>query len=171
VPYRFIPWPAPRKLVVRNEPLTTAFVATCTGTFFALVGGLLLPMTNLVPPPPGGEVLMSAMATVFVLAGVAVATLSVRKRHEKTWLALEREELTVTVCSSAGPARRHVVRVDDIERVDVEIDGDTRGATYRTQIVVRGREAIALGDAMTSSRGHYERVAAEIRQFLGWPTY
>jgi hypothetical protein len=164
VPYRTIPRNDPRSLVVPNYPVLTAALAVALGLFFALTGCVLSPLTGLIGAPAGGEVVLSATGTVFVLAGVTMAVLGVRMRRSRTHLALDasNEELTVTV----GAASRHVVRVDDIEHVGVETADDGKGPTYRTRIVVRGGPAILVGDAMTSARGHYERVAEDIRHFL-----
>jgi hypothetical protein len=162
VPYRSIPRTGARFLVVRNYPVLTAALAMALGVFFALTGCVLSPLTGLIGAPGGGEVVLSATATVFVLAGVTVAILGERMRRSRTRLALENHELSVTV----GAAPRRVVHVHDIETVGVETADDGKGPTYRARIVVRGAPAIAVSDAMTSSRAHYERVAEDIRQFL-----
>jgi hypothetical protein len=146
-------------LVVPDYPRLTAIVAIAAGSCAALLGYALSPMTQLLGAPQGGEVVMSAMSTVFILAGVTVATLGVRMRQSRTFLALEREELTV---SHGGAPGRDVVRLEDIERVGIESSEDA----YRAHIVVRGGRTIALGQAMTSSRSHYERVVTDVRRFL-----
>src|SRR5215475_2136014 len=102
-----------RSLDVPNYPVLTAALATAVGLFFALTGCVLSPLTGLIGGPAGGEVVLSATGTVFVLAGVTMAVLGVRMRRSRTRLALANEELTVTV----GAASPHVVRVDDIEQV------------------------------------------------------
>jgi hypothetical protein len=162
VPYRSIPRSDARSLVVPNYPVLTAALATAVGLTFALTGCVLSPLTGVIVSPGGAEVVLSATGTVFVLAGVTMAVLGVRMRRSRTHLALANEELTVTV----GAAVRQVVRLDDIEQVGVETADDGKGPTYRTRIVVRNAPAIVVGDAMTSSRRHYERVAEDIRRFL-----
>jgi hypothetical protein len=163
VPYRTTHCAPPRELVVRNQPLVTAVLATVTGVLFAVVGFFLMPVTDVFVPPPGAGVVMSAVGTVLVLAGVTFAALGLRMRRSRTLLALVRDELTVTVRAGDVPLRHHVIALEDIERVSVEIDDRV---TYRAQIVLRGGEVIAIGDATTSARGHYEQVASDIRGFL-----
>ena len=166
MPYRTVILCPPRRLVVRNHSRATAVAASTTGILFALAGCVLLPLAYLGTVLAGAEVLLSAMGTVFVIAGVTIAVLGARLHRSRTFLAIEREELTIAVRSAGGPERRHVVRIDEVERVGLDNDDDRQGATYSVQIVVRGRDAILLGDARTSSRRHHERVAAEIRGFL-----
>ena len=149
-------------MIVPNQPVATAILAIATGVLFALVGGWLLPVTGFFVPPPGAGVVTSAVGTVLLLAGVTFAVLGARMHRSRTLLALEQDELTVTIRAGSVPVRRHVVRLADIEGVDLETDM----ATYRAQIVLRGGEAIAIGDATTSARRHYERVVCDIRGFL-----
>jgi hypothetical protein len=153
-------------LVVRNMPRATALGASVTGVLVLVGGAVLLPLACMTSLLSGAEVLLSAMGTVFVLAGATVAALGARMLGSRTHLAMEREKLTVTVHAAWGPERRHVVRVEDIERVGLDNDCDAQGATYSVRIIVRGREPIVLDDARTSARAHHERVAAEIRGFL-----
>ena len=159
MPYRSNVWPEARFLVVPDYPRLTALIAIAAGSCAVLLGCALSPVTQLFGAPLGGEVVLSAMSTVFILAGVTVAALGVRMRQSRTLLALEREELTV---SHGAHPWRHVIRLEDIEKVGIESADDA----YRAQIVVRGGRTIALGEAMTSSRSHYERVAADVRRFL-----
>jgi len=167
MPYRSFVATAPRTLVVQNHPTLTAVLATCAGVLCALAGFGLLAALHIGVAAAGGEVVMSAMGTVFLLAGPALSFLGVRMKRSQTELLLDRDELTVTVRAGSRSVSRHVVRVDDIQDVGLETDDDSAGATYRTQIVMRGGDSIALGQASTSARSHYERVAADIRGFLG----
>jgi hypothetical protein len=165
VPYRSFTLAAPRHLVVRNLPRASALAANITGVVLLLGGCVLMPLAYLTSLLLGAEVLLSAMGTVFLIAGVVIAVLGARMRRSRTFFALERQELTITV-RGGGPERRHVVRVEDIEHVGLDNLDEARGATYSVQIVLRGGDAIALGDARTSARTHHERVAEEIRGFL-----
>lgn len=163
MPYRSISCAEQRSLDVRNQPFSTTVIATVTGILFAAVGCLLMPMNTVFEPPPGAGVVMSAVGTVLVLAGVTLTVLGIRMHRARTLLALDRNELTVTVRAGSVPLRRHVIRLEDIDRVGVEM---SEMVTYRAQIFLRNGRAIAIGDATTSARGHYERVVSQIRSFL-----
>jgi hypothetical protein len=147
-------------------PRVTAWAASAIGTLLAVAGVVIVPLAQHFGLLSGAEVLLSAMGTVFVLAGVTIALLGARMLGSRTFLALEREQLTVTVRAAWGPERRHVVPVGAIEHVGLDNDEHVDGATYSVHIRVRGQDAIVLDDARTSARSHHEHVAEEIRGFL-----
>lgn len=163
MPYRSFDISPPRFLAVMDHSRTAAVGAMSSGVLLALAGCAFLPMAYLSVILAGAEVLLSAMGTVFVIAGVTIALLGARMWRARTHLELRREELTI-----AAAGRRQVVRVrvDDIERVGLDNDAEGNGATYAVQLVVRGGRTIVVGDARTTSRAHHERVAEEIRGFL-----
>ena len=147
-------------------PRLTAWAASVIGALLAVTGVAIVPLAQHFGLLSGAEVLLSAMGTVFVLAGVTIAMLGARMLGSRTFLALEREELTVTVRVAWAPERRHVVPVDEIEHVGLDNDDRAEGATYSVHIRVRGQDAIVLDHARTSARTHHEQVAAEVRGFL-----
>jgi hypothetical protein len=116
-------------------------------------------MNPVLPVPLGSEVVLSAMSTVFLLAGATLATVGVRMRRSRTYLSMTGDELTLTNGTTDEPEH---VRVEEIDRVDVEIADDT----YRARLVVRDGRTIALSEAMTSSRRHHERVVIDVQRFL-----
>jgi hypothetical protein len=165
-PYRSAAWSAGRQLVVRNIPLRNAMVSAVSGGLLAIAGSALLPTTQMLPRVPGAEVAMSGVGTAFLLVGLTILALGFRMRASRTYLTIDAGELRVRIGDDRGRHCEYQLRVEDVEQVGVEAIHDGLAPGYRAEIRLRGGSSIPLGETLTSSRHHHERVADEIRGFL-----
>jgi hypothetical protein len=165
-PYRSGAWGVGRRLVVRNIPLRNAMISAVSGCLLAIAGSALLPTTQLLPRVAGAEVAMSGVGTALLLVGLTILALGVRMRSERTYLTIDDGELRVRIGDDRGRHGEYQVRVEDVEQVGVEAIDDGLVPGYRAEIRLRGGASIPLGETLTSSRRHHERIADEIRGFL-----
>jgi hypothetical protein len=140
-------------------------VSAVSGLLLALSGGIVLPMTDVIPRVAGAEVAMSAVGTAFVLVGLTIAVLGLRMKAARTYLSIDSGALRVRVGDDRGP--EYELPIEDVEQVAVEADNSGFAPSYRAEIRLRSGRAIPLGETLTASRRHQERIARDIRDFLG----
>jgi hypothetical protein len=169
MPYRTALPLTKRVLVVRSSPALAAVVRVGAGIVTTLAGCVLSPATHILPPIAGAEVAMSATGTVFVLVGLTIVALGFGALRSRTHLVIEGDELSIA--EGAGrrtpPRKRIAVTVHDIEQVGLETHDDGFGPSYRVRITTHAGRTVAVGDFQTSFRGHQEKLAADIRAFVG----
>jgi hypothetical protein len=149
-----------RTLVVKNHPAVMTVIVTGMGVVFTLAGFAMLGLHMTTETGHGGPVLL-ILGVVFPVVGILVAIMGVRATGARTRLVLEGGALVVT--TAGGQTTR--IPLDDVAGARVDVHDDD-GETYSVRIDRRSGDSVAFDSFRTSSRGHYDRTAAQINAFL-----